>query len=120
MAVKASLTFDRSGRRATSQAERPMNVLTYSEARAGFKQAMDDVCRDHTPMLITRQSGENVVMVSLEDFNAMQETLYLLSSSKNAQRLAKSIAQLNAGGATARKLLTDEPSQKTQRGGRKG
>src|SRR5579863_4180094 len=64
-----------------------MNVLTYSEARAGFKQAMDDVCRDHTPMLITRQSGENVVMVSLEDFNAMQETLYLLSSSKNAQRL---------------------------------
>ncbi|WNC92062.1 type II toxin-antitoxin system prevent-host-death family antitoxin [Paraburkholderia sp. FT54] len=97
-----------------------MNVLTYSEARAGFKQAMDDVCRDHIPMLITRQTGENVVMVSLEDFNAMQETLYLLSSSKNAQRLARSIAQLNAGGATARELLTDEQPQKPQRGGRQG
>ncbi|HZZ12617.1 MAG TPA: type II toxin-antitoxin system prevent-host-death family antitoxin [Paraburkholderia sp.] len=97
-----------------------MNVLTYSEARAGFKQAMDDVCRDHTPMLITRQSGENVVMVSLEDFNAMQETLYLLSSSKNAQRLAKSIAQLNANGAAPRELLTDEQTEKPQRAGRKG
>ncbi|RDJ98841.1 type II toxin-antitoxin system Phd/YefM family antitoxin [Paraburkholderia lacunae] len=97
-----------------------MNVLTYSEARAGFKQAMDDVCRDHTPMLITRQSGESVVMVSLEDFNAMQETLYLLSSSKNAQRLAKSIAQMNAGSAVARELLIDEQTEKPKPGGRKG
>lgn len=97
-----------------------MNVLTYSEARAGFKQAMDEVCRDHAPVLITRQSGESVVMVSLADFNAMQETLYLLSSSTNAQRLAKSIAQLNAGRASARELLTDEPTEKPQRGGRKG
>jgi antitoxin YefM len=71
-------------------------------------------------MLITRQSGESVVMVSLEDFNAMQETLYLLSSSKNAQRLARSIAQLNAGGAAARELLTDESPQKPQRGVREG
>ena len=112
--------FYRSDWRATSQIEITMNVLTYSEVRAGFKQAMDDVCRDHAPMLITRQSGESVVMVSLDDFNAMQETLYLLSSSKNAQRLARSIAQLNAGGATARELLTDEQTEKPQRGGRKG
>jgi antitoxin YefM len=81
---------------------------------------MDEVCRDHAPMLIMRQSGESAVMVSLDDFNAMQETLYLLSSAKNAQRLAKSIAQLNAGGATARELLTDEPTEKPQRRGRKG
>lgn len=97
-----------------------MNVLTYSEARAGFKQAMDDVCRNHVPMLITRQSGENVVLVSLDDFNAMQETLYLLSSSKNAQRLARSIAQLNAGQAVARELLTDEQTEKPQPRGRQG
>jgi antitoxin YefM len=50
----------------------------------------------------------------------MQETLYLLSSSKNAQRLARSIAQLNAGGAAPRELLTDEPTQKPQRTRRKG
>lgn len=95
-----------------------MNVLTYSEARAGFKQAMDDVCRDHTPMLITRQGGEHVVMVSLEDFSAMQETLYLLSSPKNAERLARSVAQINARKGTPRKLLKDEPTESPQQGGR--
>lgn len=95
-----------------------MNVLTYSEARAGFKQAMDDVCRDHTPMLITRQSGESVVMVSLEDFNAMQETLYLLSSPKNAERLARSIAQVKSGRAVPRRLLNDEQTEEPQQGDR--
>lgn len=85
-----------------------MNVLTYSEARASFKQAMDDVCRDHDPMLITRQKGEHVVMMSLEDFNSMQETMYLLSSPKNAQRLMESIAQVKAGKARFRGLITNE------------
>ena len=95
-----------------------MNTLTYSEARAGFKQAMDDVCRDHTPLLITRQGGENVVMVSLEDFSAMQETLYLLSSPKNAERLVRSVAQINARKGTPRNLLKDEQTESPQQGGR--
>ncbi|MGF6241480.1 MULTISPECIES: type II toxin-antitoxin system Phd/YefM family antitoxin [Paraburkholderia] len=95
-----------------------MNTLTYSEARASFKQAMDDVCRDHTPMLITRQGGEHVVMVSLEDFSAMQETLYLLSSPKNAERLVRSVAQINARKGTPRKLLTDEQTESPQQGDR--
>jgi antitoxin YefM len=96
-----------------------MNVLTYSEARAGFKQAMDDVCRDRTPMLITRQSGESMVMESLEDFNAMQETLYLLSSPKNAERLARSIAQVKSDKVIPRQLLKDEQTEESQQGGRK-
>ncbi|MGF7131848.1 antitoxin YefM [Paraburkholderia sp. EB58] len=95
-----------------------MNTLTYSEARAGFKQAMDDVCRDHTPMLITRQGGDHVVMVSLEDFSAMQETLYLLSSPKNAERLVRSVAQINARKGTPRNLLKDEQTESPQQGGR--
>ncbi len=74
-----------------------MNVLTFSEARASFKQTMDDVCKDHVPTVITRQRGEHVVMLSLDDFNSMQETMYLLSSPKNAKRLMESIAQLKAG-----------------------
>jgi antitoxin YefM len=121
--VKAALPTqsDRSDRSETTQVGNPkMNVLTYSEARAGFKQAMDDVCRDHTPMMITRQSGEHVVMVSLDDFNAMQETLYLLSSPKNAERLARSIAQVKAGKAVRRNLLTHEQSEEPQQRGRKG
>jgi antitoxin YefM len=95
-----------------------MNTLTYSEARAGFKQAMDDVCRDHTPMLITRQGGEHVVMVSLEDFSAMQETLYLLSSPKNAERLVRSVAQINARKGAPRTLLTDEQTESPKQGDR--
>lgn len=95
-----------------------MNVLSYSDARAGFKQAMDEVCRDHTPLLITRQGGEDVVMVSLEDYNAIQETLYLLSSGKNAQRLARSVAQINARKGTPRELSKDEQTESPQQGGR--
>jgi len=60
--------------------------------------------RPHS-MLITRQSRESMVMVSLEDFNAMQETLYLLSSPKNAERLARSIAQVKSDKVIPRQLL---------------
>ncbi len=88
-----------------------MNVLTYSEARASFKQAMDSVCRDHDPTLITRQKGEHVVMLSLDDYNSIQETLYLLSSPKNAQRLSESIAQIKAGKARIRELITHEQAE---------
>lgn len=82
-----------------------MNILTYSEARAGFKTVMDDVCKDHAPTVITRVNGEHVVMLSLEDFNSMEETIYLLGSAKNASRLMESIAQLRAGKAGPRELM---------------
>lgn len=74
-----------------------MQILTFSEARAGLKQAMDDVCRDHEPTVITRQRGEHVVLLSLEDFNAMNETMYLLGTASNASRLRESIAQHKTG-----------------------
>jgi antitoxin YefM len=89
--------------------ERSMNILTFSEARAGLKQAMDDVCRDHEPAVITRQRGEHVVLISLEDFNSMQETLHLLGSPANAKRLSESIAEFNAG-KTSRRGLIHEPA----------
>jgi len=94
--------------------ECPMNVLTYSEARASFKQAMDDVCRHHAPTVITRQRGEHVVMMSLADFNSMEETMYLLSSPANAQRLMASIAQVKAGKAKIRELLAHEQAEDSQ------
>lgn len=92
-----------------------MNVLTYSEARASFKQAMDDVCLDHQPTLITRKRGEHVVMLSLEDFNSMQETLHLLKSPRNAERLMASIAQLDAGKAQIRELSIHEQHEEDQK-----
>lgn len=88
-----------------------MNILTFSEARAGLKAVMDDVCTDHSPTVITRQSGEAVVMLSLADFNSIEETLYLLSSPKNASRLLTSLEQLKAGKARIRELDRHEESE---------
>ncbi|MYM40005.1 type II toxin-antitoxin system Phd/YefM family antitoxin [Duganella qianjiadongensis] len=85
-----------------------MNVFTFSEARAGLKGVMDGVCQDHSPAIITRQSGEAVVMLSLSDFSAIEETLYLLGSPKNANRLLTSLEQLNAGKARRRELVRHE------------
>lgn len=84
-----------------------MNVLTFSEARAGLKQAMDDVCRDHKPAIITRQRGDHVVMLSLDDYNSMEETLYLLSTAANSKRLSSSIAQIKAGKAFTKEISLD-------------
>jgi antitoxin YefM len=92
-----------------------MNILTFSEARAGFKQALDTVCRDHEPTVITRQRGEHVVMISLEDYNSMQETLHLLGSSANAERLRQSIAEFKAGKTVTKDLLKDDAAEKSKK-----
>jgi antitoxin YefM len=74
-----------------------MEIVTYSETRANLKAIMDRCVNDHTPIAITRQRGKPVVMVALDDWNSMEETLYLLSSPNNAKRLMESIADANAG-----------------------
>ncbi|CAB3905783.1 type II toxin-antitoxin system Phd/YefM family antitoxin [Achromobacter deleyi] len=97
-----------------------MNVLTFSEARASFKQALDSVCKDHEPTIITRQRGEHVVMMSLDDYNSMQETLHLLGSPVNAERLRQSIAEFKAGKTFNRGLLENESTaQEGQEQGRR-
>ena len=88
-----------------------MNILTFSEARAGLKAVMDDVCKDHAPTVITRVNGEHVVMLSLSDFNSMQETMYLLGSAKNAKKLMESIEQLKAGKTQIRELIRNEKQE---------
>lgn len=88
-----------------------MNILTFSEARASLKTVMDDVCKDHAPTVVTRVSGEHVVMLSLADFNSMEETMYLLSSANNASRLMESIAQLKAGKAHPRELISNDKKE---------
>jgi antitoxin YefM len=74
-----------------------MDVVTYSEARKNFKAVMNRVVDDCDFTVITRQGAEPVVMLSLSEWNSIQETAHLLSSPKNAERLASAIAQLNAG-----------------------
>jgi antitoxin YefM len=81
-----------------------MDVLTYSTARATLADTMDRVCEDHEPVIITRNREQSVVMMSLDDFNALEETAYLLRNPKNARRLLASIASLEAGKGKERKL----------------
>ncbi|MDP2260481.1 MAG: type II toxin-antitoxin system prevent-host-death family antitoxin [Caulobacter sp.] len=82
-----------------------MDVLSYSDTRANLKGVMDRVVEDRQPIVITRQKAEAVVMVSLADWNAMEETLHLLSSAKNAARLREAIAELDAGKGVERELV---------------
>lgn len=91
-----------------------MHVLNFSQARADLKQTMDDVCRDHEPAVITRQRGEPVVLLSLQDYNGMMETLFLTSSSKNAARLRESIDQLKGGKTVTREYPINEQQAETE------
>lgn len=81
-----------------------MDAITYSAARANLAKTMDRVCEDHEPIIITRNGEQSVVMLSLEDYQSLEETAYLLRSPANARRLLSAAAQLSAGGGTEREL----------------
>lgn len=84
-----------------------MEAITYSHTRQHLAEIMNKVTDDRSPVLITRQTGTPVVMMSLQDFNALEETAYLLRSPKNAKRLMESIEQLVSQGGTQRELAPD-------------
>lgn len=92
-----------------------MRQMSYSDARASLKTVMDEVCADHAPLMVTRQSADPVVILSLDDYNSINETLHLLGSAHNAERLRRSIAQVRAGKAITKELYQNE--QKTDRAG---
>lgn len=81
-----------------------MDAIPYSRLRRNLASEMDRVCADHIPVIVTRQSAASVVMLSLADYEALEETAHLLRSPKNAERLRASIAQLEAGGGTEQDL----------------
>jgi len=72
-----------------------MNAISYSSARSNLSETMDRVCSDHTPVIITRHKRSSVVMLSLEDFQALEETAYLLRNPKNAERLLSSVDEMS-------------------------
>ena len=84
-----------------------MDAITYSAARANLASTMDRVCDDHQPIIITRNGQQSVVMLSLEDYSALEETAYLLRSPANAKRLLSSIDQLNRGQGTEQRLVEE-------------
>ncbi len=84
-----------------------MKAITYTAARENLASTMDGVCKDRDPVIITRNRDQAVVMLSLEDFEALQETAYLMRSPANAKRLMESISAAEGGKVTKHKLDLD-------------
>ncbi len=82
-----------------------MKAITYTAARQNLAKTMKNVCNDHAPVIVTRKTTDSVVIMSLEDYEALEETAYLLRSPKNTKRLIESIAQLENGKGTERELI---------------
>jgi antitoxin YefM len=82
-----------------------MNALTYTDVRSNFASVMEQVCDDHEPVIITRSNKRPVVMMSLEDYESIEETLYLLRNPKNAQRLREAIQNDLKGNVQERQLI---------------
>jgi antitoxin YefM len=84
-----------------------MEVSTYTQVRKNFATVIDKVCDDHMPLIVTRQKGRAAVLISLEDYNSLRETLYLLSSRNNADRLLKSIQDAEEGKLLSKTLIEE-------------
>ncbi len=82
-----------------------MDTITYTSARGNLANTMTKVCDDHSPVIITRKTAQPVVMMSLEDYEAFEETAYLLRGPKNARRLLESIVELAAGKGAEKELV---------------
>ena len=70
--------------------------MSYTRARNNFADIIERVCADHTSVVVTRQKQKSVVIISFEDYNAMEETLYSLKSPRNATRLKRAINDFEA------------------------
>jgi len=81
-----------------------MTAITYTAARENLASTMDRVCTDHNPVIITRNRDQAVIMISLDDYEALQETAYLLRSPANAKRLISAIQSLDSGRGTKRTM----------------
>ena len=82
-----------------------MDAISYTAVRANLSKTMERVCNDHAPIIITRKRESPVVMISLEDYQAMEETTYLLRSPVNARDLLESIAALEEDKGLNRELI---------------
>ncbi len=83
----------------------PVRTMSYSESRARYAEVLDSVVNDREEIVITRAGREPVVMVSMEDYESLKETAYLLRSPGNARRLLASIERLESGQGIPRDLV---------------
>ncbi|MBE0504138.1 MAG: type II toxin-antitoxin system prevent-host-death family antitoxin [Desulfuromonadales bacterium] len=84
-----------------------MDTISYSAFRSNLATTLDRVNDNHKPIMITRQNGKPAVVISLEDFQAYEETAYLMASPKNAERLNQAIAEVEVGKTFPHELIAE-------------
>ncbi|MCP4325534.1 MAG: type II toxin-antitoxin system prevent-host-death family antitoxin [Alteromonadales bacterium] len=84
-----------------------MRIVSFTEARNGLKSVLDNVVNDVDYTVITRRDAEDAVVMSMDHYNSLMETVHLLKSPANAAHLSKSIEQYQLGGVTEREILND-------------
>lgn len=84
-----------------------MNAVSYSDLRKNLKIYMDQVYHNHVPLIITRKNNENIVIISINDYNSLTETQYLLSSETNAKRLQSSLNKARQGKGFKKDLIEE-------------
>lgn len=82
-----------------------MHAVTLKEAKLNLERIVEQVIADAEPAIVVTESGEQVVFLPLDEYNSWKETLYLLSSPANAERLRRSLAEARAGNVQERELL---------------
>jgi len=82
-----------------------MNAINYTELRKKLKDYLDQVYDDHEPLIITRKNNQNIVVLSIDDYNSLIETNYLLSNPNNSKRLLKSLEKSRAGKSKKKELI---------------
>ena len=82
-----------------------MDAISYTTAVQDLAQTMDRVCDDHKAIIVTREAQQSVVIISLDDYQSLEATAFLVRSPKNVERLIASIAELESGHGTERELM---------------
>ncbi len=85
-----------------------MKAISYTAARENLAATMNQVCDDHDPVIITRKRNQSVVLLSLEDYESLEETAYLLRVPENARRLLQAVEELGRGEGSERELVNLE------------
>jgi len=85
-----------------------MKAANYTEFRTGLKKYLDEVENNNETLIIKRSTGKGTVLISLDEYNSIIETMHLLSSKANADRLYESINQVKAGKVVRKKLIEEK------------
>jgi len=82
-----------------------MEITTYSNFRQNLKRYLDSILASRDPLFVTRSKGDDIVVLAKTDYESMQETIHLLSSPRNAQRIAEALEEYNKGKGERKELI---------------